>query len=166
MRTGSIISVIMIACFCVMICSCKPQSDIAGNYTFETECVGAELDGSQTLKVWGSGRYKEDAIEQAKKNGIRDVLFKGIRNGTPDCNVKPLIPEVNAQEKYEDYFNKFFADGGAYQNYVKLRDGKVLDTREIKYKGSTESKETYAIIIIVLRSELKAKMIADNILKP
>ena len=39
----------------------------AGNYTYDTECIGVEGDGSQTVKGWGSGRNREDAVEQAKK---------------------------------------------------------------------------------------------------
>ena len=68
--------------------SCKPQKKIAGNYTYETECMGIEMDGSQTLKAWGYGKNRIDAVEQAKKNAVRDVLFKGIRNGKTECNIR------------------------------------------------------------------------------
>ena len=33
---------------------------IAGNYTYETECMGVELDGSQTLKAYGYGKDRSD----------------------------------------------------------------------------------------------------------
>ncbi|MDP5076044.1 MAG: hypothetical protein NWP82_06130, partial [Flavobacteriales bacterium] len=80
------------------------------------------MDGSQTLESWGSGRNRFDAVEQAKKNAINEVLFKGILNGKPECERKPLVPEVNAREKYASYFNAFFADGGEYLNYITLQD--------------------------------------------
>ncbi|MCQ2265859.1 MAG: hypothetical protein MJZ46_07480 [Bacteroidales bacterium] len=67
-------------------------------YTPEIECLGVEEDGSQTLRSWGVGRNKQDAIEQAKKNAVKAVLFKGIQKGNGECNVRPLIYEVNAQE--------------------------------------------------------------------
>ena len=57
----------------------KAQNNIAGDYAKSSECLGVELDGSQTIKSWGMGTRKIDAIEQAKKNAVRDVLFKGIR---------------------------------------------------------------------------------------
>jgi len=157
----------MMASLAVMIISCKPQSDIAGNYKFETECLGVELDGSQTLKVWGSGRTRADAIEQAKKNGVRDVLFKGIRNGTSDCNVKPVLPEVNIQEKFEDYFNKFFTDDGPYKEFIALRKiNYAPTTHEVIYKVTFGGTLYYGVIIKVLRADLKKKMIQDNILTP
>jgi hypothetical protein len=138
----------------------------AGFYEYKSECLGVELDGSQTLKVWGSGRNRADAIEQAKKNGMRDVIFKGIREGKQDCNMKPLVPEVNAQEKYEDYFNKFFADEGEYNKFVSSKDGSKYHTEVIKDRKQAGSQETYAVIIRVLRAELKSKLLEDNILKP
>ena len=140
------------------------QKNIAGNYGYKTECMGVELDGSHTVKAWGNGRNRSDAVEQAKKNAVRDIIFFGLLEGKQDCKQKPLILEVNAQEKYEDYFNKFFADGGEYKNYISLRDERLLDkvSRDRKKgRGSV----TNGFIVRVLRSELKEKLIADGIIK-
>src|SRR5688572_5726032 len=103
----NIYTISVIALMFIISCG-DPQKKIAGNYTYETECISTELDGSETIMAWGSGSNKNDAVEQAKKNGIRDMLFKGIRKGKSDCNQKPIIFEVNAQEKNEEYFRKFF----------------------------------------------------------
>ena len=144
--------------------SCNPQKKISGNYSYETECMGIELDGSQTLKAWGLGRNRPDAVEQAKKNAIRDILFKGINNGKTECFVKPLLFEVNCQEKHEEYFNKFFADkGGEYKNFISMADESIIPwvTKDRKPAGS---EVTYGVIIRVLSAELKSKMISDRIL--
>jgi len=140
------------------------QKKNAGNYAYKTECMGVELDGSQTLKAWGNGRNRSDAVDQAKKNAIRDVIFNGISEGKQECNVKPLIFEVNAQEKYEDYFNKFFADGGEFKNFISLRDERIFDKISRDKKKARES-VTHGLIVRVLRTELKEKLIADGIIK-
>lgn len=140
------------------------QKNIAGNYSYKTECMGVELDGSQTLKAWGNGRNRSDAVDQAKKNALRDVLFNGITEGKNECNIKPLIFEVNAQEKYEDYFNKFFADGGEFKNFISLRDERIFDKISRDKKKARQS-VTHGLIVRVLRTELKEKLIADGILK-
>lgn len=140
------------------------QKNIAGNYSYKTECLGVELDGSQTLKAWGNGRNRSDAVDQAKKNALRDVLFNGITEGKNECNMKPLIFEVNAQEKYEDYFNKFFADGGEFKNFISLRDERIFDKISRDKKKARQS-VTHGLIVRVLRTELKEKLIADGILK-
>jgi len=149
----------------VFMCNCKPQKHIAANYTFKTECLGVEGDGSQTLKSWGNGRNRADAIEQAYKTAVRDVLFTGISNGKSECNVKPVIFEVNAQENHEDYFNKFFADGGAYKEFVSEKDGSKYHTEVIKERKQSGSQEKYGVVVRVLRAELIAKMKTDGILK-
>lgn len=148
----------------VLTFSATAQKKTAGYYAYKTECLGVELDGSQTLKAWGNGRNRADAVEQAKKNAMRDVIFKGIREGKQECNQKPLIFEVNAEEKYEDYFNAFFTDGGEYKNYVSLRDERIGDKINRDRKKMTES-VTNGLVVRILRAELKAKLIADNIIK-
>lgn len=123
-------------------------------------CLGVELDGSQTLRVKGYGRNRSDAKEQAMKNAVWAVIFDGIREGVEGCNMRPLVTEVNARERYEDYFNLFFADNGAYKEYVSLRDTKKRSGGRIKDKQGY----AYDLTIRVLRAELKARLRADNII--
>lgn len=132
------------------------------SYTTEVECLGVENDGSQTLRVWGVGRNKTDAIEQAKKNAVDEVLFKGIRNGTGQCDVKPIMLEVNAKEKYQYYFNVFYQDGGAFLQYVSMEDTRPLTNA----RENTKTQVKYCITVRVLRAELKQKLIDDKIIKP
>ena len=139
------------------------QKNTSGNYSKETECLGVEMDGSQTVKAWGFGNGKKDAIEQAKKTAVRDVLFKGIRSGKDECNQKPVVNEVNAQEKYEDYFNKFFADGGAYTKFISMKDETIKMGAKDR-KSATDGTQ-YGVVITVKRAELKKQLLADNILK-
>jgi hypothetical protein len=140
--------------------SCKPTKT-ASFYTYATECLGVESDGSQTVRAWGSGKNKSDALEQAKKNAGRDILFKGNLTGKKECALKPLLLEVNAAEKYESYFNVFFADGGEYENFVNTQDEKFKS----KISETNKSEVKYGVIVRVLRSELKGKLINDGILK-
>ena len=126
--------------------------------------MGIELDGSQTLKAWGNGRNYLDAVEQAKKVAVNDVLFKGILEGKQECEGKPVLFEVNARDNHADYFNKFFADGGEYKNFVNLKDERIQHkvTREEKIARNSV---THALIVRVLRPQLIAKMKTDGIIK-
>ena len=147
------------------VAGCKTPTEIDRSYagmTFDIECMGTDLDGSQTLRSWGTGKNKSQAMETAKKNAVRAVLFKGIHSGSGDCNKKPIILEVNAEEKYESYFNKFFADGGAYKNYTSMTDEKSTS----RIKSANNSIETWGIVVRIDRSGLKQRMINDGIIKP
>ncbi|MBQ9638935.1 MAG: hypothetical protein IJV22_05205 [Bacteroidales bacterium] len=123
-------------------------------------CLGVELDGSQTLRVQGYGRNRTDAKEQAMKNAVWTVIFDGVRDGVEGCELRPLVTEVNAKERYEDYFNLFFADKGVYKEYVSLRDTKMLSGSRHKDKLGY----AYDLTIRVLRPQLKARLRADNVI--
>ena len=158
------ISIIALFACTLMLPGCKTATEVASNVasvSFELQCMGVELDGSQTIRAWGKGKGRADAVEQAKKNAVRDVIFKGITAGSGECNKKPLISEVNAQEKYEAYFNKFFADGGKYAEFVNLKDEKDFS----RLRAENDGTENYGIIVRVLRAELRQQLINDNILK-
>jgi hypothetical protein len=127
---------------------------------YETECLGSEDDGSVTLRTWGMGKDMKDAIEQAKKNAINDVLFKGVRGGLPDCTQSPLVAEANAREHHAEYFDKFFKDGGDYLDFVSNEDTKKKSAQYY----SNQNGEKFGITVRVLRSKLKAKLIKDNII--
>ena len=157
-----ITSILSISLFALLMLSGCKSTTVGSFHSYEPECLGSELDGSETLYVWGTGRNKTDAIEQAKKNAVQVVLFKGITKGASGCSIKPIILEVNAEQKYSYYFNTFFKDGGEYKNYISMEDSK---------RGSVQSQhnkqqDKYGVVVRVLRSELKNRLISDNILKP
>lgn len=145
--------------------SCKTPNKIDSTYAYanhEVECLGVDLDGSQTLRAWGKEKNKAQAIETAKKNAIRAVLFNGINAGTGECNKRPLINEVNAEEKYENYFNRFFADGGIYKQFASMTDEKRLS----RQKAADNSIENWGIVVRVNRAALKEQLIEDNVINP
>lgn len=146
--------VIVSACF-----NLNAQTTAIYNRSF-ISCIGVELDGSQTLRVHGYGRNRSDAKEQAMKNAVWAVIFEGIRDGVQGCNMRPLVTEVNARERYEDYFNIFFSDGGEYKKYVSLKDTKKRSADRVKDKNGY----SYEMTIRVLRGELKARLKADNVI--
>lgn len=152
-----VISSLVLATILMTGCAAKKQAVYART---SVRCLGVELDGSQTLRVQGYGRNRLDAKEQAMKNAVWAVVFDGIRDGVEGCNMRPIITEVNAKERYEDYFNIFFADNGAYHEYVSMRDTKKRSGGRAKDKVGY----AYDLTIRVLRSQLKARFKADNII--
>ena len=163
MKTKLILfATLIIAISCLQ--SCKTATEISSDYalsSFKTSCLGVDLDGSQTLRAWGRGNNRADAIEQAKRNAVRDVIFNGITDGSGECNKRPLITEVNAQEKYEQYFNTFFASGGAYKQYVRLDE-----KRTSRIASKNDTMENYGVVVTIDRTALRTRLINDNIINP
>ena len=133
----------------------------AGAFAQETECIGKEMDGSLTLRVWGTGRNRTDALEQAKKQAVYDVLFKGVTKGNTDYNMRPVMTEVNARERYQDYFDIFFMDRGEYLKYISMEDKRAGSTRVSKrnYRDVT-----VGVTVRVLVPQLRARLKADGVL--
>lgn len=130
--------------------------------SYKTECISVEQDGSQTLRVWGKGRNRVDAIEQAKKNAVYEILFKGVLKGNTGYNLRPIVTEVNARERYQEYFDIFFMDGGEFLKYISMADQRVGSTKK-KHKGSVQVE--CCITVHVLVPELKQRLKQDGILK-
>lgn len=134
------------------------QTSFAQSY--ETKCISIEQDGSQTLRIWGKGRNRLDAIAQAKKNAVYEVLFTGVLNGNEGYNLRPLIVEVNAREKYRNYFDDFFTDGGDYLKYVSMADRRWGSTR----KQWNAHQVKYCVTVRVLIPKLRQRLVDDGIL--
>lgn len=156
MKKLFVITVILFA-----ITSCKTSTTTGTYYNYNTSCIGVENDGSQTLLAWGEGRNKTDAVEQAKKNAVSDVIFKGINDGNNACSRVPLLNVPNARQRYEEYFNIFFADGGEYRKYISMADEKSGSRNNQKYQYGRKVNVT----VRVLRSELKKRLQDDGLLK-
>lgn len=155
-----IILAFAVSVFMLTACSSHRETSTTAFHSYETECLGKSMDGTQTLRVWASGRNKGDAIEQAKKKAVYDVVFTGITAGSGECNAYPVVDEPNARKKYEDYFDKFFANGGDYSKYVSSKGQK--ESAQHRYKG--DGTQSFGIIVTVDRSALRKRFVDDNVI--
>ena len=72
--------VMCVGTLAMMLTACKSHQSVTTTafHNYTTECLGKSMDGSQTLRVWATGRNRADAIEQAKKKAVFDVTFNSI----------------------------------------------------------------------------------------
>lgn len=158
------LSILSLTAF-LFVASCNTPKHVDSGYAYtpsEVECLRNNNDGTQTVRAWGQGKNKVTAIENAKKNAVRTFLFSGINAGAGDCTKRPIVTEVNAEQKYENYFNRFFAPGGEFLNYVSLKDEKNTS----RVKAADRDVEKWGVIVTVNCYSLKQKMINDGIIQP
>ena len=126
-------------------------------------CMNIELDGSITVRVSGSGRNRLDAKEQARKNAVYNVIFKGVKvEGHTNSEIsRPLVFEVNAEEKYADFMYEFFADNGKYLEFTSMDDRRALSNRKISGGKQVE----WSITLRVLRPQLRRYLMEQGIIK-
>jgi hypothetical protein len=128
------------------------QKKTASYYNVETECLEDKLDGSFVLNAWGKGSSKSEAIDQAKRNVLNDILFNGVNKG---CQMRPLIVEVNAASKYRSYVYAFFDK--EYKDFISIE-------KSPKSLKKSRKQTSYGIKIRVKVEAIRQKLIEDNIL--
>lgn len=136
------------------------KTPISGHYSYDTECLGKNYDGTQILKTWGTGDDMRSAQVRAYQEALHDILFEGIRNGNSDCGLRPLVTEVNALEKHENYFNHFFSEKGNYRDFIKL----TRNNKRALTNNRSNMKEAYAYVIEVDVPSLKHQLKTDDII--
>lgn len=145
----------------VSLTACKTsQGTTASYHSYPTECISQNVDGKMLLRVWATGEFSKDAIREAEKKALDDVIFKGITMGVSNRSQIALLVEGNARQKYEDYFLRFFADGGDYKNYVSRDKSHINAVERTKNKGT----KSRGIIVLVDVPALKARLKQDGII--
>ena len=145
----------------LVLAGCAPKNVATSSYyPSSTTYMNDEGDGSLTLRAYGHGRNRADAIEQAAKNAVRDVILKGVNVPGNALLSKPLVTTVNAEEKFQSFFNEFFSDGGAYKRFVTSQDrragsnNKEVNTMQVKLSTTVR----------VLRSDLRQYLIEKGLI--
>lgn len=107
---------------------CRQTNKSTSSYLINsTDFIREEPGGVLILKSFGSGYTQNECIQNAKYNALRDLIFKGIK-GSKDP--RPLMAGANPEEKYKDYFTKFFAINGPYLDYITTANRTNIDKND------------------------------------
>lgn len=151
---SQILCTVFILIFSLSSIAQSKQTKTASYYKYETECLEDKRDGNFIFMAWGSGSTKKEAIDQAKRNAVNDILFKGVNKST--CSVRPLILEVQAAEKYRYYVADFFNND--YLDYISIE-------KSPKSKKKSRSQTVYGVKIKIDVEGIRKKLKTDNIIK-
>lgn len=96
------------------------------DFRYELECEGVGTTGTYLIKVWSYSKKPTIAIEQAKKNAVHGVIFKGFSGSGAGCTQKPLTNNPALEQEKAEFFKDFFAAGGKFMKFVGVSgDGSV-----------------------------------------
>lgn len=105
----------------------KKANENTMEWYYELEAYAAPYKGSCDIKVWSYGRDIVTARDQAMKNAVHGVIFRGIpANATKRINsLPPLVEDIMSEQNNKAFFDAFFKDGGHYLKYATktLPDG-------------------------------------------
>lgn len=130
------------------------------NYEIVTEKVGTA--GTKFVKVWGFGKNVDAAVMQAKKNAVHACLFRGLPASSSAMATPPICPSPGSFENNLEFFEEFFAPGGAYLSYVNVTtDGMPAGQDRLKVKKGWK----VGVYVQVMYDNLKARMQSEGLAK-
>lgn len=141
----------------------KKKADKATEeWRYEVECVSTGAAGSYLVKVWSYSKKPDVAINQAKKNAVHGIIFKGFTGAGAGCTQKPLANDPSLEQSKAEFFSDFFADGGKYMKFVSVTgDGSIA--AEDRIKVGKEYK--IGVVVSVSKDELRKDLEAAGIIK-
>ncbi len=155
-------------CFCFQATAqrkAKKQADEdTQNWRYEIECEGTGKEGTDLIKVWSYSKNKDVAIEQAKKNAVHGIIFRGVPPGERGCFAQPpLARNANLEQEKKDFFNDFFSNGGKYMKFVNLTTDGAVRAGDRMRIGKKEYK--IGVIVSVNKSLLRKDLEEAGIIK-
>ena len=123
--------------------------------------LSANYDGSYVIRVQVRSRNAPLSFADAQRKAVQEIIFKGAKAGSNGMSdLKPLCFDMNAQEKYEDYWNAFFSDGGPWKQFTSYSKRRVVTTRY--ERDGRQMVETGTVTVD--RAGIKKKLQEDGII--
>ena len=136
------------------------QQTVACRYEIENIGIVATA-GNKVLKVWSYASDPRVAIEQAKKNAVHGILFKGMADAERAKGCSPLVPE--GESAHEAFFEAFFAQGGDYMRYVALTTSGEVAAEDVLRISKKEYK--IGVIVTVQYDNLRRRLEQEGIVE-
>jgi hypothetical protein len=126
-------------------------------WRYEIEAMGTGVQGTYLVKVWSYSKKPDVAIEQAKKNAVHGISFRGFAGKQGIPGQRPLTTNVNLEEEKAEFFDPFFDDGGKYMKFVSItNDGSVAAGDRLKVGKEYKIGVIVSVNVTALRQDLEA----------
>lgn len=125
------------------------------NWIYEIEPVGVGAQGTYLIKVWSYSKKPLVALEQAKKNAVHGIIFKGFLGVKGVPGQRPLTNNPNLEIEQAEFFKNFF-DGGKYMKFVNVsNDGAVAAEDRLKVGKEYKIGVIVSVNVAGLRKDLE-----------
>lgn len=136
---------------CLIACRSKLKPRELGNYKYTTSSVD-KRDSKYLVLAWGRGTSEDEALKEAKRNAVKDILYQGLTSGNPNVRITPVLMGNGAETKNADFNATFFQKDGAYLKYVEFYDEAISQSRSKKIRKSDR----------ILNSAIEFQLLVDR----
>jgi hypothetical protein len=124
-------------------------------WRYEIEVVGVGTQGTAVVKAWTYSKKMNTATEQAKKNAVHGIIFRGYAGKQGIPGRKPLANNPNLEEERKDFFDEFFANGSKYLKFVSVSGDAIAAQDAIKYGKEYKVGVLVSVNVDELRKDLE-----------
>jgi len=150
------LSLLLLVHFCSFAQRTGKQPD---NYNYEVQFIKTGVQGTEIFKVFAYGRNEKECTINAKADAIKAILFKGV----PGSGIiRPMVDEINAEEKYKEYFKSFLEPNGKYLNFVAISNDGSIDPDDRLKVGN---KLKIGVLLVIQKDNLRKQLESDGIIK-
>lgn len=140
----------------------KKADNDTEEWRYDIECVSTGASGSYLIKVWSYSKKSTVAINQAKKNAVHGIIFKGFTGTGAGCTQKPLAGSPALEQEKAEFFKDFFADGGKYMKFVSEASEGDIAPGDIVKVGKEYK---IGVVVSVYKDQLRKDLEAAGIIK-
>lgn len=130
---------------------------LANNY--EVQFINTTgVEGTIVFKIYAYGKNQEQAIQNAKSDALKAVMFKGI----PGSDLKgPMVNDLTVLETQKAFFNTFF-ETQQYLQYVAISSDGSIDGEDIFKVGK---KYKVGVVVSVQKDNLRVLLEKAGVIK-
>lgn len=130
----------------------KNKADAATmEWRYEIRPMGVGAQGSALVEVSSYSKRTEVAVNQARKNAVHGILFKGYGGMAGVPGRAPLIKDPAFPVNQRGFMETFFKDGGDYARFVGQMSEDIRNT-DMGKENKIE------VVVTVLVDELRRYM--------
>lgn len=126
---------------------------------YEIEGAGTGAQGTYVIKISVISKKNEVKTPMIAKCAVHGILFKGFSNKELRQSQKPLAGSPIVEQEHADFFNDFFADNGAFINYVQF----VESSRSVVKLGKKEFQ--ISVNVVVNKEQLRKDLEKAGVIK-
>ena len=130
-------------------------------YDQPSQVLSAENNGTYVIRVQVRAKDAVVAFTEARRKVVKELIFDGVKSANSGVSdLKPLCFDMNAREKYEDYWNAFFSDNGPWKDFTDYTGRRAVTTRY--ERDGRQMVETGTVTVD--RAGIKKKLQEDGII--
>jgi hypothetical protein len=125
---------------------------------YEVQFIRTGVDGTILFKIFSYGKDEDQAVQNAKSDALKAVMFKGIPGSDL---INPMVRDLSALEIHKDFFQTFFKTE-QYLQYVSISGDGTIDGEDRLKVGR---KYKIGIVISVQKANLRKLLETAGIIK-